>query len=126
MILMMRGGFWVSIREDFNSSTRCETHCYQVLIQQRTRYCLNVYDLNEDKYISKEEMLTLIKNWMVKSGNKEEDGEEKVKVVLAFPTLIDKVYSQELIEITLHKLDSDKDGRISFSISHWLYKSTFW
>lgn len=48
---------------------------------------------------SKEEMITMMKTCLVKQGNTEEDGDEGVK---------------DLIEMTLRKMDHDKDGRVSY------------
>ena len=48
---------------------------------EQTRYCFDIYDLNDDGYISREEMMTMMKTCMVKIGNQEEDGEDGVKVV---------------------------------------------
>ena len=48
---------------------------------------------------SKEEMITMMKTCLVKQGTNEEDGDEGVK---------------DLIEMTLKKMDHDKDGRVSF------------
>ena len=48
--------------------------------QEQTRYCFNIYDLNDDGFITKEEMMTMMKNCMVKSGSQEEESEEGVKV----------------------------------------------
>ena len=49
-------------------------------IAEQTQYCFEIYDLNDDGFISKEEMLTMMKNCMVKSSTQEEDGEDGVKV----------------------------------------------
>ena len=62
-------------------------------------YCFTIYDLNDDGYISKEEMITMMKTCLVKQGGSEEDGDEGVK---------------DLIEMTLKKMDHDKDGRVSY------------
>ena len=44
-------------------------------------------------------MITMMKTCLVKQGNTEEDGDEGVK---------------DLIEMTLRKMDHDKDGRVSY------------
>ena len=44
-------------------------------------------------------MITMMKTCLVKQGTNEEDGDEGVK---------------DLIEMTLKKMDHDKDGRVSF------------
>ena len=48
---------------------------------------------------SKEEMITMMKSCLVKQGSTEDDGDEGVK---------------DLIEMTLRKMDHDKDGRVSY------------
>ena len=67
-------------------------------MDQQIEYCFNIYDLNADGFISREEMLTMLKTCLVRQGL-EEDGDEGVK---------------DLIEMTLKKMDDDKDGRVSF------------
>ena len=49
---------------------------------EQTRYCFKIYDINGDGFITKEEMLTLMKDCMVRHGAVEEegDGDEGVKV----------------------------------------------
>ena len=49
-------------------------------VEEQTKYCFDIYDLNEDGFISKEEIMTMMKSCTVKSGRTEEDGEEGVKV----------------------------------------------
>ena len=48
---------------------------------------------------SKEEMITMMKTCLVKQGTADDDSDEGVK---------------DLIEMTLRKMDHDKDGRVSF------------
>ena len=67
---------------------------------EQIRYCFEIYDLNSDGYISREEMLTMLKTCMIKTSNADEDGEE------------DGV--KDLVDITMRRMDHDKDGRISF------------
>ncbi|GFO37811.1 EF-hand calcium-binding domain-containing protein 1 [Plakobranchus ocellatus] len=62
------------------------------------RNCFQVYDLNSDGYISREEMFHLLKSTLVKQST-EEDPDEGVK---------------DLVETALKKLDCDHDGRVSF------------
>ena len=50
-------------------------------------------------FCSREEMLTMLKTCLVRQGL-EEDGDEGVK---------------DLVEMTLKKMDDDKDGRVSFA-----------
>jgi Ca2+-binding EF-hand superfamily protein len=50
--------------------------------EEQTQYCFKIYDINDDGFITKEEMLTLMKDCMVSQGVTEEDGDgdEGVKV----------------------------------------------
>ena len=50
--------------------------------EEQTQYCFKIYDINDDGFITKEEMLTLMKDCMVRQGVTEEegDGDEGVKV----------------------------------------------
>ncbi|XP_059081608.1 calaxin-like [Tigriopus californicus] len=66
---------------------------------QHIEYCFDIYDLNSDGFISREEMLNMLKTCLGRQGL-EEDQDEGVK---------------DLIEMTLRKMDIDKDGRISES-----------
>jgi Ca2+-binding EF-hand superfamily protein len=54
-----------------------------------------VYDLNGDRYISKEEMFQMLKNCLVKGTEEDEDG------------------VKDLVDLVLKKLDEDRDGRVS-------------
>jgi Ca2+-binding EF-hand superfamily protein len=58
--------------------------------------CFRVYDLNGDRYISKEEMFQMLKNCLVKEAVEED--EDGVK---------------DLVDLVLKKLDEDRDGRVS-------------
>ena len=51
-------------------------------MEEQTKYCFDVYDLNDDGFITREEMMTMMKSCMVKTGRteREEDGDEGVKV----------------------------------------------
>ena len=60
---------------------------------EMTRFCFDIYDLNDDGYISKEEMLLLMKDCMykhVKESN-DDEGDDGVKVNFMF--LIRHFYS---------------------------------
>ena len=66
--------------------------------EEHTRYCFDIYDLNGDGVVSREEMLTMLKTSLGRQGL-DDDPDEGVK---------------DLIDMTLKKLDKDKDGRVSF------------
>lgn len=68
-------------------------------MDEKTRYCFTAYDLNQDGYISREEMYQLLKNSLVKQPT-EEDPEEGIK---------------DLVEISLKKMDLDHDSRLSYT-----------
>ncbi|XP_037746627.1 EF-hand calcium-binding domain-containing protein 1 isoform X2 [Chelonia mydas] len=63
------------------------------------RDCFEVYDLNGDGYISREEMFHMLKNSLLKQPS-EEDPDEGIK---------------DLVEITLKKMDYDHDGKLSYT-----------
>ncbi|XP_051992634.1 calaxin isoform X2 [Xyrauchen texanus] len=63
------------------------------------RDCFNVYDLNGDGYISREEMFHMLKDSLIRQPT-EEDPDEGVK---------------DLVEIALKKLDYDHDGKVSYA-----------
>ena len=67
---------------------------------EQIQFCFYIYDLNEDGYISKEEIMTMLKNCIVVSlENKEEEGDGV----------------RDLVEMTVKKMDKDRDGKISYS-----------
>jgi len=66
--------------------------------EEHIQYCFDIYDLNGDGMISREEMLNMLKTSLGRQGL-DEDPDEGVK---------------DLIDMTLKKLDKDKDGRVSF------------
>ena len=66
--------------------------------EERMKYCFDVYDLNSNGYITREEMFHMLKNSLIKQPT-EEDPDEGVK---------------DLVEITLKKMDYDKDSRLSY------------
>ena len=66
-------------------------------IDEKINYCFYVYDLNNDFYISREEMFHMLKSSMIKQPT-EEDPEEGIK---------------DLIELMLKKMDLDRDGKLS-------------
>ncbi|GFO46426.1 EF-hand calcium-binding domain-containing protein 1 [Plakobranchus ocellatus] len=65
--------------------------------EDHVQLCFDAYDLNNDNYISREEMFQLLKSCLVKAPT-EEDPDELVK---------------ELVEIVMKKMDKDHDGRVS-------------
>ncbi|KAG7261433.1 hypothetical protein CRUP_015570 [Coryphaenoides rupestris] len=68
-------------------------------LDEKIKYCFDVYDLNGDGYISREEMFHMLKNSLIRQLT-EEDPDEGIK---------------DLVEITVKKMDQDHDGRLSFS-----------
>ncbi|XP_011152832.2 EF-hand calcium-binding domain-containing protein 1 [Harpegnathos saltator] len=67
-------------------------------LRDRIVFCFHVYDLNNDGFITKDEIFQLLKNCLIKQPG-EEDPDEGVK---------------DLSELALKKLDVDHDGKISF------------
>ncbi|KAK6491431.1 EF-hand calcium-binding domain-containing protein 1 isoform X1 [Huso huso] len=68
-------------------------------LDEKIKYCFEVYDLNGDGYISREEMFHMLKNSLIKQPT-EEDPDEGIK---------------DLVEITLKKMDHDHDSRLSYA-----------
>ncbi|NWS66691.1 EFCB1 protein, partial [Crotophaga sulcirostris] len=68
-------------------------------LEERIKYCFEVYDLNQDGHISKEEMFQMLKNSLLKQPA-EDDPDEGVK---------------DLIDIIMKKMDYDHDGMLSFT-----------
>jgi len=66
-------------------------------LEEKIEYCFTCYDLNGDGYISREEMIHLMKHAIVKQST-DEDADEGVK---------------DLVDIVLKKMDKDHDGRLS-------------
>ncbi|KAM6314862.1 calaxin [Aegotheles albertisi] len=67
-------------------------------LEERIKYCFEVYDLNGDGYISREEMFQMLKNSLLKQPS-EEEPDEGIK---------------DLVDIALKKMDYDHDGKLSF------------
>lgn len=67
-------------------------------LREKIEFCFKVYDLNNDGFITKDEIFQLFKNCLIKQPG-EEDPDEAVK---------------DLSELALKKLDVDRDGKISF------------
>ncbi|XP_056336227.1 calaxin isoform X2 [Danio aesculapii] len=63
------------------------------------RDCFEVYDLNGDGYISREEMFQMLKDSLIRQPT-EEDPDEGIK---------------DIVEIALKKMDYDHDGRVSYA-----------
>ncbi|XP_065687622.1 calaxin [Patagioenas fasciata] len=68
-------------------------------LDERIKFCFEVYDLNGDGYISREEMFQMLKNSLLKQPA-EEDPDEGIK---------------DLVDIALKKMDHDEDGKLSFA-----------
>ncbi|XP_065666095.1 calaxin isoform X2 [Hydra vulgaris] len=68
-------------------------------LDEQTRYCFDVYDLNSNGFITREEIFHMLKNTLIKQPS-EEDPDEGVK---------------DLVEITLKKMDFDHDNRVSYA-----------
>ncbi|KAJ8267664.1 hypothetical protein COCON_G00128360 [Conger conger] len=68
-------------------------------LDEKIRYCFDVYDLNGDGHISREEMFHMLKNSLIRQPT-EEDPDEGIK---------------DLVEIALKKMDHDHDGRLSYA-----------
>ncbi|XP_041867809.1 EF-hand calcium-binding domain-containing protein 1 [Melanotaenia boesemani] len=66
-------------------------------LDEKIKFCFQVYDLNGDKYISREEMFHMLKNSIIRQPT-EEDPDEGIK---------------DLVDITFKKMDHDLDGRLS-------------
>ena len=86
--------------------------------QEQIRYCFSVYDLTGKGIIAKEEMTTLLQKCLKLQGQ-EEEGEDGVKVeeddICHDDLTIDiDCVPQDIIDLTLKKMDVDKDGRICF------------
>ncbi|XP_064648086.1 calaxin-like [Lineus longissimus] len=67
--------------------------------EEQIQFCFEVYDMNGDGYISREEMFQLLKHSLVKPSA-EEDPDENVK---------------DLLELTLKRMDYDHDSRLSLA-----------
>ena len=82
--------------------------------KEQIKYCFSVYDLTGKGIIAKEDLATLLQKCLRLQGQ-EEDGEDGVKVVedcsFSF-VLLNSL--QDIIDLTLKKMDLDKDGRICF------------
>lgn len=68
-------------------------------LEERTKFCFDVYDLNGDSFISREEMFQMLKSALVKQSS-DEDPDEGIK---------------DLVELCIKKMDHDGDLRLSFS-----------
>ncbi|CAH8867261.1 unnamed protein product [Trichobilharzia szidati] len=66
---------------------------------EKTKFAFEVYDLNSDGRITREEMFQLLKYSLIKQPT-DEDPDEGVR---------------ELVEITFKRLDVDHDGRLNFT-----------
>nr|XP_023446877.1 calaxin isoform X1 [Dasypus novemcinctus] len=71
-------------------------------LEEKMKYCFDVFDLNGDGFISKEEMFHMLKNSLLKQPS-EEDPDEGIK---------------DLVEITLKKMVNMDDLRFYIEM-HW-------
>lgn len=71
-------------------------------LKEKINYAFQVYDLNGDGYISREEMFQMLKTCLVRQPT-EEDPDEGVK---------------DLVELALKKMDLDHDSRLSKTDFH--------
>jgi len=68
-------------------------------IDDHIRFCFNVFDMNADGFISRDEIFHLLKNCIIKQPN-DEDPDEGVK---------------DLVDITIKRMDFDNDTRLSYA-----------
>ncbi|XP_011362986.2 EF-hand calcium-binding domain-containing protein 1-like [Pteropus vampyrus] len=66
--------------------------------EEKLKFCFEVYYLNGDGYISREEIFDMLKNSLYQQSSEETD--EGIK---------------ELVDLTLKKMDYDNDDKISFA-----------
>ncbi|KAJ8943336.1 hypothetical protein NQ318_000551 [Aromia moschata] len=102
--MMMERIFCVWDRQNYGLITLENWFCGLSLflkgsVLKQIDYCFAVYDLNADRFITKDEMFQLLRNCLIKQPQ-EEDPEESVK---------------DLVDIVLRKFDKDKDGKISLA-----------
>ncbi|XP_054997302.1 calaxin-like [Sorex araneus] len=67
--------------------------------EEKLKFCFEAYYLNGDGYISREQIFDMLKNSLNQLSNEEESYEG----------------IEELVDITLKKMDYDNDGKISFA-----------
>uniref|UniRef100_A0A8C2UX88 EF-hand calcium-binding domain-containing protein 1-like n=1 Tax=Chinchilla lanigera TaxID=34839 RepID=A0A8C2UX88_CHILA len=67
--------------------------------EEKLKFCFEVYYLNGDGYISREEIFDMLKN-SIHQESHEEDADEGVR---------------ELVDLILTKMDYDNDGKVSFT-----------
>uniref|UniRef100_UPI00398E5914 calaxin n=1 Tax=Pristiophorus japonicus TaxID=55135 RepID=UPI00398E5914 len=68
-------------------------------LDEKIKFCFEVFDLNGDGFISREEMFHMLKSSLIKQPT-EEDPDEGVK---------------DLVEIALKKMDYDHDNKVSYT-----------
>ena len=83
--------------------------------REQMKFCFSIYDLTGKGIIAKEEMTTLLQRCLKLQGQ-EEEGEDGVKVNNNLKWWEDdhSHSSKDIIDLTLKKMDLDKDGRICF------------
>ncbi|KAK6618027.1 hypothetical protein RUM44_002469 [Polyplax serrata] len=67
-------------------------------LEERAAFCFLVYDMNADGFLTRDEMMHLLRNCLMKSPQ-DEDPEEGVR---------------DLVDLLMRKMDIDKDGKISY------------
>lgn len=65
-------------------------------LNEKAAFCFRVYDLNNDGFVTRDELFNLLRNSLIKQPQ-DEDPDESVK---------------DLVEIALRKFDVDKDGKV--------------
>lgn len=88
-------GMSVFLKGKYEDKLRCKKTFLPYPFYLLLLVCFRVYDLNGDRYISKEEMFQMLKNCLVKGTEEDEDG------------------IKDLVDLVLKKLDEDRDGRVS-------------
>lgn len=78
-------------------------------LAEKAAFCFRIYDLNNDTFITKDEMFALMKNCLIKQPQ-DEDPDESVR---------------DLMEIVLRKFDLDKDGKVCLNFSLEIFRFCF-
>ncbi|XP_037552295.1 EF-hand calcium-binding domain-containing protein 1 [Nematolebias whitei] len=73
-------------------------------LDEQIKHCFSVYDLNGDQFISRAEMLHLLKDSLHRRPT-EDDSDEDYDPAEGV---------KELVDMTMSRMDADGDGRVSF------------